>query len=210
MKIAVYNNKGGVGKTSLVAHVGFRAIEKHQVITILDADRQHNAIDWMTGGNWDGNITITNGAVTVTTDAQSIDNSGLLVIDCPPAFEIVENFRDVDIWLVPVGNRFSMMGAMTLLAEIKEIQINPRVVLIPNMVDLKTPFGTAKMKEIHKLGIEVFKYSIPRHDAVGKAEMSAKAVWQIPYGIRSLAAQNLMVFADWVLSGCKEKGVYNV
>lgn len=210
MKIAVYNHKGGVGKTSLVAHIGFRAIEKGLAVTIIDADRQHNAIDWLTNGNWDGNSEVTNGSVTITTDTSGIDdNDGLVVIDCPPAFDVVDDFRTVDIWLVPVGNRFSMIGAMNLLLTIKSIQINPRVVLIPNMVDFKTQFGQTKLREINKLGIEVFRVSIPRHDTVGKAEMSAKAVWKIPYGMRSLAAQNLLYFSEWVLTGCKEKGVYS-
>ena len=61
MKIAIYNNKGGVGKTSLTAHVGFRAMETKQFITVVDADRQNNTMDWLTGGDWDGNSMVERG-----------------------------------------------------------------------------------------------------------------------------------------------------
>jgi cellulose biosynthesis protein BcsQ len=58
MVIAVYNNKGGVGKTSLVAHVGFRAMELQKEITVFDADLQSNAVEWLTNGQWDNSTTL--------------------------------------------------------------------------------------------------------------------------------------------------------
>lgn len=208
MKIAVYNNKGGVGKTSLVAHVGFRAIEKRQVITVLDADRQHNTMDWLTSGQWDGNATVLMGTVTVTRDISEAD-ANIVIIDCPPAFEVVSLYNDVDIWIVPVNGRFSVSGAMGVIDEIKKIDRNPRIVLVPNMVDIRSDLGSAEMREIQKIDVELFKCNIPRHDVVSKAEMATKAAWDIPYGMRSLAAQNLKVFSDWVLQGCNTNGVYN-
>ena len=209
MKIAVYNNKGGCGKTSLTVHVGFRAMETGQEITVVDADRQHNTMDWLTRGKWDGNATIEIGSVKLTTDIREINGREIIIIDCPPAFEVVENYPDVDIWIVPVSGRFSVMGAMTVIDEIKAINSKARIVLVANMVDMHTKFGNAQLKEIKKLEIELFKLQIPRHDIVGKAEMSTKAAWAVPYGSRSLTSQNLLSFSEWVLSGCKSRGVYN-
>ena len=208
MKIAIYNNKGGVGKTSLTAHIGFRAMELDQEVTIVDADRQHTSMDWLTNGKWDGNSTVEVSSVKLTTDIREADGD-LVIIDCPPAFEVVENYPDVDIWIVPVSGRFSVMGAMTVIDEIKAINKSSRIVLVANMVDINTKFGNAQLKEIKKLEIELFKLQIPRHDIVGKAEMATKAAWAIPYGSRSLTSQNLLAFAEWVLNGCKSRGVYN-
>jgi cellulose biosynthesis protein BcsQ len=209
MKIAVYNNKGGVGKTSLVAHVGFRAIQLKKHITVLDADRQSNAMDWLSNGQWDGNSLLEIGTVKLTTDIMEVDNSDITITDCPPAFEVVELYQDVDIWIVPVSGRFSVSGAMNVLDSIKKVDKKPRVVLVANMVDARTEFGKKELEEIRKLDVELFKLPIPRHDVVGKAEMSCVPCWDIPYGIRSLTAVNLRTFADWVLSGCNERGVYN-
>jgi len=208
MKIAIYNNKGGVGKTSLTAHIGFRAMETNQSITVVDADRQNNSMDWLTGGEWDGNSTVERGSVKVTNDILEADGD-LVIIDCPPAFEVVQNYPDVDVWIIPVNGRFSVIGSMTVIDEIKAINTNARIVLIANMVDASTKFGKVQLDEIKKIGVELFKLIIPRHDIVGKAEIGTQSAWSIPYGSRSLAAQNLKLFADWVLNGCKVRGVYN-
>ena len=208
MKIAIYNNKGGVGKTSLTAHVGFRAMETKQCITVVDADRQNNSMDWLTGGEWDGNSTVERGSVKVTNDILEAEGD-LVVIDCPPAFEVVQNYPDVDVWIIPVNGRFSVIGSMTVIDEIKNINPNARIVLIANMVDASTKFGKVQLDEIKKIGVELFKLIIPRHDIVGKAEIATQSAWSIPYGSRSLAAQNLKLFAEWVLNGCKVRGVYN-
>jgi len=208
MKIAIYNNKGGVGKTSLTAHVGFRAMETNQSITVVDGDRQNNSMDWLTGGEWDGNSTVEKGSVKLTNDVLEAEGD-LVVIDCPPAFEVVQNYPDVDIWIIPVNGRFSVIGSMTVIDEIKAINPTARIVLIANMVDANTKFGKAQLGEIKKIGVELFKLIIPRHDIVGKAEIAAQSAWSIPYGSRSLAAQNLKLFAEWVLNGCKVRGVYN-
>ena len=196
MKIAIYNNKGGVGKTSLTAHVGFRAMETKQFITVVDADRQNNTMDWLTGGDWDGNSMVEIGSIKVTNDILDAD-CDLVVIDCPPAFEVVQNFPDVDVWII------------TVIDEIKAINTKARIVLIANMVDANTKFGKAQLEEIKKIGVELYKLIIPRHDIVGKAEIATQSAWSIPYGSRSLAAQNLKLFAEWVLNGCKARGVYN-
>jgi len=211
MKIAIYNNKGGVGKTTLAAHIGFRAIEKKQKLMVYDVDsRQGNTIDWLTGGNWDGNATVQlTPYVWVTTDNNDTEGHELVVIDCPPTFQVVEKFDDVDVWLVPVSGRFSVMSAMNVIEEIRQIERKPRIVLVSNMVDTRTEFGRTEINEIKKLGVELFKFHIPRHDAIRKAEMAAMPAWKVPYGTRSMATQHLMIFADWVLNGCSEKGVYS-
>jgi len=209
MKIAIYNNKGGVGKTSLTAHVGFRAMETKQSITVVDADKQSNAMDWLTGGDWDGNSTVEVGSLTITKDIRDIEADALVVIDCPPSFEVVQNYPDVDVWIIPVNGRFSVIGSMTVIDEIKAINPKARIVIIANMVDVSTKFGKAQLDEIKKIGVELYKLIIPRHDIVGKAEIATQSAWSIPYGSRSLAAQNLKLFAEWVLNGCKVRGVYN-
>jgi len=209
MVIAVYNNKGGVGKTSLVAHVGFRAMELQKEITVFDADLQSNAVEWLTNGQWDNSTTLTRGSVTITTDQDELEQSDFSIIDCPPAFEVVKNFPNVNIWIVPVSGRFSVAGAINVVEQVKTYSQNSRIVLVANMVDARTNFGKKELEEINKLDVELFKYPIARHDVIGKAEMQCVSAWHIPYGIRSNTAVNLRIFSDWVISGCNAKGVYH-
>lgn len=208
MVVAVYNHKGGVGKSTLVAHVGFRAMELKKEITVFDSDLQSNTIVWLTNGQWDNNTTVTRGSVTMTIDIEELKQSKFSIIDCPPPIEVVRNYPAVDVWLVPVNGRFSVAGAMDVIEEVKKYAQSSRIVLVPNMVDVRTSFGQTELEEIEKLDVELFKYPIPRHDVIGKAEMQCVSAWQIPYGVRSNTALNLRIFSDWVLSGCNVNGVY--
>jgi len=47
-----------------------------------------------------------------------------------------------------------------------------------------------------------------RHEVVRRAEAMGQAAWQVPYGGRALTTQNLQVFSDWMLVGCRESEVY--
>lgn len=206
MKIVVYNNKGGVGKTSLTCHVAFAAMECSYPLTVIDADRQNNTMQWLSGGNWDGDESYDKGSVHVTTNPDDYEK-GLVLIDAPPAFDFVQNVQDVDVWIIPVNGRFSIAGAMNVVEEIKSVN-GGRIVLVASMCEANTALGKVELTEIRKLNLELFKFPIPRHDAVRKGEMQGIAAWQVPYGTRSSAAQHLKLFANWILSGCKVGGVY--
>lgn len=209
MVVAVYNNKGGVGKSSLVSHVGFRANDFKKKITVVDADAQYNTMDWLTNGQWDRSSTVSVGSITVTTDINEIGSSDMTIIDCPPAKDVVKHYPNINVWLIPVNGRFSVSGAMGVVEDVKKWSKNARVVLVANMVDIRTNFGRTELEEISKLNIELFKYPIPRHPVVEKAEMSCVPVWEIPYGIRSTTAMHIKLFSEWVLSNCIDKGVYH-
>lgn len=206
MKIVVYNNKGGCGKSTLTCHVAFSAIERGYPLTVIDADRQNNAMQWLSAHEWDGDESYDVGSIHVTTDIET-DDSGLVIVDAPPAFDFVQNFKSADVWIIPVSGRFSVSGAMNVIEEVRLVG-RGRIVLVANMCDVNTMIGKTEIEQIRKLNVELFKFPIPRHDTVRKGEMQGVASWQVPYGSRSSAAQNLKLFANWVLGGCNSGGVY--
>jgi cellulose biosynthesis protein BcsQ len=206
MRVAIYNNKGGVGKSTLVCHTAFRAAEQKKELLVVDADRQNNTMSWLSGHNWDGDESFEMGSVTVTThDDERF--TGITVIDAPPAFEFVKEIGKVDIWIIPVNGRFSVDGAINVISQIKRDSKNSRIILVANMADPNTKFGKQEIQQIRQLEVELFDMVIPRHDSVRKAESIGSAAWKVPYGIRSMTAQNLQYFSDWVLRGCNKKGV---
>lgn len=206
MKVVFYNNKGGVGKTSLTCHTAFAAIERNYPLTVIDADRQNNAMQWLSAYEWDGDESYDVGSVHITTNPDDYDK-GLVLVDAPPAFDFVQNVDDADIWIIPVNGRFSITGAMNVIDEVKSVN-GGRIVLVASMCDANTALGKVEIEQIRKLNLELFKFPIPRHDTVRKGELQGMAAWQVPYGSRSSAAQNLKLFANWVLSGCGSGGVY--
>lgn len=209
MKVAIYNNKGGVGKSTLVCHTAFRAMELKRELTIIDADRQGNTMSWLSNHNWNGDESFEIGSVTVTTDSRQGGYTGITVIDAPPAFEFVKEVSGVDVWVIPVSGRFSVDGAINVIGQINKDSKNSRIVLVANMCEPNTKFGKQELEQIRKLDVELFEMPIPRHDCVRKAEMLGVSAWKVPYGIRSNTAQNLQYFSDWILRGCNKSGVYD-
>jgi chromosome partitioning protein len=200
-----WNNKGGVGKSTLAAHVAFRAIEKGRSITFVDADQQQNSISWLAGHEWDGEG-YSSGSVTVTNDMAALSSGGDIVVDAPPAWDVARKLSATDLWIIPVNGRFSVAGAGYVVDQVKELRSSARIVLVANMADVGTKFGRYEVDEAKKLGCEIFKLTIPRHEVIRRAEMTGLPCWKVPYGTRATATQNILLLADWVLDGCQDRG----
>lgn len=200
MIVAFYNNKGGAGKSTLCAHAAFRAVEQKKTATLVDIDRQRNSMSWLSGHNWNGEF-FENGTVRCTTDSAEMENGGLVLVDCPPSFTVVQELPNVDVWIIPVDGRFATDGSLNVIKELRASKSTARVVVVVNKA-LDSKFGRLEMEQFSQIPCELFRFPITVGDVVRKAEMTGVACWQVPYGIRSSTAQNLQMFADWVLSGC--------
>ena len=94
--VAFYNNKGGVGKTTLAVHLALRAAGQHRLRTVaMGLDRQGDMLRWLSGGNLsigDGSIyehspNLT--AVYSPNQPPSVRlNADLCVIDAPPSLAL--------------------------------------------------------------------------------------------------------------------------
>lgn len=207
MTVVFYTHKGGVGKTTLGVHVAFRAMEKGKALTYVDADRQHNSMSWLSNHDWTGED-YSNETIRVTNDVPSgLSSSGMVLVDCPPAWDFATKLGKGDVWVLPVSGRFSIDGAVNVIQSVKQLGAG-RVVLVANMVDPTTTFGREEINAAKALGVEVFKFAIPRHEIVRKAELMGLPVWKVPYGARTTATQNIQLFCDWVLGGCQDVGTY--
>lgn len=209
MKFAIYNHKGGVGKTTLATHVAFWAMLMGYWLTFLDADRQANSMNWLCGHQWDGEDCFQIDSVTITCNLYRAEDAETLVIDAPPDFDFIENLTtiDPDVWVIPIGGRFSVEGAIRVVETIGA-RHEGRMVLVANMTNPTTKIGRYEIDEAIKLGIEIFPLAIPRADVVRKAEMLGCPVWDVPYGTRSPATHALRHFAHWLLEGADEEFVY--
>jgi cellulose biosynthesis protein BcsQ len=208
MKVVVFNHKGGVGKSTLVAHVGFRAMEQKKALTVIDADAQYNTMKWLSGHNWNKEESYDVGDVHITTNVSAEGYSPITIVDAPPAKEVIDRIHNVDVWLIPIDGRFSVEGAMTVQEVLKMKGDKGRTVIVVNKAEPNTKFGKEELAEVRQLGVELFEEPISIHSCVRKAESYGVPVWKVPYAIRSSTAQNIQYFADWVLKGCSKSGVY--
>lgn len=215
MNIGFFNNKGGVGKSTLSVHAAFRAMDKGVSVQFIDADPQDNGIKWVTQDTWDGNDYVNMDNIVATKDLSAVNHwDGINIIDCPPEYtfldKLKENNIDLDILIVPVKSRFSLDGAMHVIAEVKQLKMkDTRLIFVINMVDASnTEISKSQINEVKQINVEMFKYAIPRNKYIEMAEMSCKSVFNIPYSMRSSAVQLITHFSDWVLSGCSDKFTY--
>lgn len=216
MKICIYNNKGGVGKTTLTTSVGFRAIEKGRKIVVVDADFQRNSMNMLTGGEYNGDVAVDVSSIQIVSgleNYQYFEDSDFVVIDAPPEFNFMkaneDMIKDIDVWIVPVRGRFSIDGAENVNFALKEMGIKgARVVYVVMQSDGNTEIGKMQIEEAKRSGVELFKYAIGKHMAFEKSEFMCCPVWTIPYSVRSGSVQALQLFADWVLGGCSNSNTY--
>jgi cellulose biosynthesis protein BcsQ len=210
MLVCCYNNKGGVGKTTLASAIGFRAFELNISLTLIDLDKQDCTMKWISGDNWDGSESYQKGSVYVTKNIEDVyENSNLTVVDAPPEFDFVEKIDKVDVWVVPVKGRFSLDGASNVLSNLRALKRgNERVVFVSNMTEVNTEIGAKQIKEAQSLGVELFKYPIHRHLSFDKAEDLCCPVWRVPYSLRSASVQALNMFSNWVIKGCPERSTW--
>jgi cellulose biosynthesis protein BcsQ len=204
MKIAVYNNKGGVGKSTLASHIAFKAMELQMPLYVLDSDRQRNTTSWLSG-HTKTSTGYTIGSVTVSHDISDLDvySDRLCIIDCPPIFSVVEHLStEVDAWLVPVGSRFSVDGLLNILSELRGQRV---IAVINQAINQLKKLSAYEAAQIQSVGVEVFDRTIPLHDHFRQAEALGRPVWRIPYGAKTMAAEAMNEFAFWVLNGLKGK-----
>ena len=103
--IAVLNQKGGAGKTTLATNLSRALQENNKRVLLIDSDPQGSARDWNTAG--DGEIVSVIGLdrPTLSKDIQSIkENSDWIVIDgAPQIAELsVSAIKCADVILIPV------------------------------------------------------------------------------------------------------------
>jgi len=214
MKICIYNNKGGVGKSTLSSSIAFRAIERKIPLTLVDNDHQSNSIKWLSRDTWNGeeSYMVPDSKVLVTRNADEINNyrgNELLIVDAPPEYDYIQKFVGIDIWIVPIKGRFSLDGAANVVSGLRALgRGNERVVFVSNNTDLTSELGRKQIDEAKKMGTEIYRYVIGRHISFEKAEDMLCSVWEVPYAQRSGAVQALMLFTDWVLKGCPERATY--
>jgi cellulose biosynthesis protein BcsQ len=218
MKIAIINHKGGVGKTTIAVNTAFRYQEKKKRLLLVDTDLQHNSIQLISGYTWDGEDVIwydSSGLITVTTGLVSgmRNYPDDVIFDCSPSFESSKIFIEylqnekinIDVFLVPVNSRMSIIGADTIIKNIKQKYSDIRIVLIPYNFENNILTEKDRAQLIQFPNVEVYSQVIPRHSK-GLAlfeQNGGKPIWKLYAGTRF--AVQMRELSDWIRCGCTDE-----
>jgi cellulose biosynthesis protein BcsQ len=214
MIIPFYNNKGGVGKTTLAAHAFRYYAHSGEPWAFYDADPQRDGLSLLSGHDPEaieaGEVWCADpetGKPTrclVTTDLDAALAFPNVLVDAPPRGDFLRRLSEhaaPDLVVVPVSGRLSVEGAGHVVDE--AARYGARVVVVFNMTDARERFSRVEATAARKLGVEVFPLAIPRSDVVRKAELKGVSAWELAHAEGTAAVRALRSFCEWIAGGAK-------
>ena len=183
--VAVINQKGGVGKTSIATNLA-SALAQNQHTVLLDSDPQRSAAGWAT----------LNPRPDLLLTVQSVDDGMLgrearacdehydwTIIDCPPGINRVnvDAIRAADVVLIPCKPRVWDVWACADIVEGVKLrqQSNrgwPKAAFVISMVRPRTRFSQSIGDALQELGLPLLRARITEREAYAQAASEGRSV----------------------------------
>lgn len=203
--VAVYNNKGGVGKTTIATHLAFRSVH-HGIKTLaVGIDPQGDMFEIISGGDTpkpEGAIFEKNDRLTCLFSPNNfprLPNTSLVVCDCSPAINVALAAKP-DLWLAPVDGRLALMDLSNVLDDLHAS--GGEIWVVMNKLDSagKRVMNAAK-NALNKLpGVKVWPNQIPDSAAIKRTTEYLRPITDVPYGEGSDGETALNELCDAVLA----------
>jgi len=192
--VAIINQKGGAGKTTLAMNLAVGLARRGQTL-LLDLDPQASCIQWASQGivpfpvpvkqinkRWD--------AASLRRDYKAYPH---LVLDCPPSLDhpaFAQALRACDVALIPVlPSPIDLWASVGLPHEIALARkTNPRLRahLVLNQIEPKSALSAAMRDALAGFGVPVLAADIRRRSVYRSSALEGVAVHQM--GRRGVAA----------------------
>lgn len=192
--IAVINQKGGTGKTTLALNLA-AGLARRAATAIADADPQRSISQWVAmGGNGDALPRVTPiGDSAAAAISHLKKNHRYVVVDCPPAVQgavIEEVMASVDWVLIPVlPSPLDLWASVEMAALVNEAQKKNRTLqawLVLNQVETRNALSRVMQQAVAEFDVPLLQASIQRRAAYRSAAVEGVSVYAL--GSRGLQA----------------------
>jgi cellulose biosynthesis protein BcsQ len=198
--VAPYNNKGGVGKTTLAAHLAWLAATRGVRVLAVALDRQGDILRMLTGGAVDE--TVAEGLVTIADNLDGLYSPDvfpdvgefapydLVVVDGSPSIDMAVQIP-ADLFLVPVDGRMALDNLMNVLEDLTR-QASTLVVFNKANVAGKRMFDRLQRAAALVPNVEVHATPIPLTSAIARTGEMYRPLWEVPNGMDVRGSQEFL------------------
>ena len=186
--VAFYNNKGGIGKTTMAVHLALYAADRRIKTLLVGLDRQGDACRFLSGGECrlENGLTFRVGEYLWVTYSpmelpRIFKDFDLVIADCPPAIEVVDAVQ-ADLWVVLLDGRFALENLANIHNDISAG--DGKVMVVLNRCDMigKRAFEALR-KAAHKIPRATVRATpIPATGPIARTSEFFRPVWEVPNG----------------------------
>lgn len=195
VRIALANQKGGTGKTTLAVNLA-AGLQRRGTTVLLDADPQGSAGHWARVGGASGDMPQVYRLGTAPPEAAIRDAAcahRYVLIDCPPHLQsgaLQAVMRAVDVVLVPVQPSPLDLWASVDMAEAvhaaQQRNTQLRAYLVVNQLDRRNALSGAMQQALAEFGVPALASGLTRRAAFRSAALEGGSVYAL--GRRGAAA----------------------
>jgi chromosome partitioning protein len=168
--IAVVNQKGGAGKTTVSMQLAGTFGRRGKKVLIIDADPQATATRWAASAEDERPFPAVISGLSAAGDKvhrearKYVDDFDIIIIDCPPAADSPvpqSALMIADIGIVPVIpsplDLWATVGIGKVITNIRDINEQLQPVILVNQCQLNTSLAKEAMDVLPQFGIPVLK-----------------------------------------------------
>lgn len=215
MRYLFFNNKGGVGKTTLATHL-FRTIASFRPCCLLDLDEQQDGLRLVSGHQWDGRSPTIglgqhrSGRVIATCDLDVAQDRDPLVVDAPPRREALEvigkelGLGSEDRVIIPIRGRLSIEGALRVIEDAEALGCE--VILVLNRTEPRAHVADHEIEQARRTRATLYPKVIPETDMIREAELMGKAAWEMDWSRNTNGIPHLRLFCYYLARGVLDDG----